>query len=498
MEGIRRRFGTVRALDDASLRLAPGEVHGVLGENGAGKTTLLEILGGHLAADAGRMTVGGDVYRPRSAREAWSRGIGMVHQHFTLVPRLSVLENLALGGRGGWGGFGPLRLSGTRDRARRLMERTGLEVPLDRPLEALGVGDGQRVEILKVLLRDPSILVLDEPTAVLAPPEVAGLLDLVRGLAREGRTVVLVAHKLDEVLAVADRVTVLRRGRTVLEADRAEVDAGTLARAMVGRGAPDVRAPSVSVSGPGPAAVEARSDVGEPVLVLDAVEVQPGQGRAGLRDVTLEVRRGEVVGVAGVEGNGQRELARVATGLLGPDRGRVKIPSEPGFIPQDRRREGLVLDFDLAENLALAFQNDPAMRRGPFLAWRRIRRRAADLLRRFDVRGGGAGTPARSLSGGNQQRVVVARELERSRDLLVAENPTRGLDVAAEAYLHHRLRQLRRRPEPPGILLVSTDLDEVLALSDRVFVMVRGRLLPVPASERTRDAVGSRMLVGDT
>ncbi|MGD2070312.1 MAG: ATP-binding cassette domain-containing protein, partial [Gemmatimonadota bacterium] len=309
LSGVRKRFGATVALDGAHLSVDAGEVHGVLGENGAGKTTLLEILAGHLRPDAGEIRIGGSTVHLSGPREAWSLGVGMVHQHFTLVPRLSVIENLALGVRGrAWGLALPLER--VRRRLAELRERTGLDVPRDARVEDLGVGERQRVEILKVLLRDPSILVLDEPTAVLAPPEVERLLALLRSLAGEGRAVVLVAHKLDEILGVADRVTVLRDGRTVLRGPRSDVDAGRLARAMVGEGDAARGAASggegAGEGGPAEAGGRAfpREAKGEVVARLEGVRrLRPG-GAPALEDVSLEVRRGEVVGVAGVEGNG--------------------------------------------------------------------------------------------------------------------------------------------------------------------------------------------------
>lgn len=494
MEGVRKHYGSVAALDGARLELAGGEVHGVLGENGAGKTTLLEILGGLVHPDEGTIEVDGRPVRIRTPREAWRSGIGMVHQHFTLVPRLTVLENLALGRRSRARGLA-LPLADLRVRASGLMDRTGLDVELDAPVESLGVGRQQRVEILKVLLRDPRVLVLDEPTAVLSPAEVDGLLSLLGRLARREdparslddaphrRAVVMVAHKLDEVLAVADRVTVLRAGRTVLEAGRDEVDASVLARAMVGR---DVDAPARQ---PG-------SGHGDEVVArLDGVEVHT-ERRSGLRGVHLWVSRGEIVGVAGVEGNGQRALALVLAGRRAPDAGTVSIPRDPGFIPQDRRREGLIPGFDLAENVALARHLYPAFRRGPFLRWGALRRTTREAMERFGIRAPGPSTPAAALSGGNQQRVVVARELGRHPDLLVAENPTRGLDVAGEAFVHRELLALRERPAPPGIVLISTDLDEVFRLADRIFVMVRGELQAVPPGRWSREGVGALMLSG--
>jgi simple sugar transport system ATP-binding protein len=510
MEGIEKRFGRVTALMGARLAARAGEVHCVLGENGAGKTTLLSVLAGTASADAGTVRLDGARVRVRTPREAWRHGVGMVHQHFALVPRFSVLENLALGHRSTRAGFG-LPLEHIARRATGLAEETGLVVPFHRRVEDLGVGDRQRAEILKVLLREPRVLILDEPTAVLAPPEVRRLLALLRRLAGQGRAVLLVAHKLDEVLAVADRVTVLRHGATVLEAVRSEVDAHVLATAMLG--GTGVRTDEVGVAGRVDTGPEVASD-GTPengtdmatgvsphaaaeVATLSGVTLVGPAGERLLDDVSLRVWRGEIVGVAGVEGNGQRELARVLAARQPVADGTARVPADAAFIPQDRRREGLVLEMSLAENVALALQRDARYRRGPFLSWRRIRQRTADLMREHDIRAPGPDTRAGTLSGGNQQRLVVARELEGGPALLVAENPTRGLDVAGAAAVRERLRALRDRGrEGPGIVLVSTDLDEVLALADRLVVIVRGRLIAVPDSARTRDAVGRLMLSG--
>jgi simple sugar transport system ATP-binding protein len=424
----------------------------------------------------------------------------MVHQHTALVPRFTVLENLALGQRGARRGFA-LPLASVEGRARALAEATGLDVPLGRAVEELGVGDRQRAEILKVLLREPGVLILDEPTAVLSPPEVERLLALLRDLAAGGRAVLLVAHKLDEVLAVADRVTVLRRGRTVLEATREEVDAERLARAMVGgsslEGLGPVGVGEPALGGPGG---PQRPRPGAAVVALHDVDVVGPHGETVLDGVNLEVRWGEIVGVAGVEGNGQRQLARVAAARQRPHRGRVDAPPDPAFVPQDRRQEGLIAAFSLQENVALALHRDPRFRRGPrgaLLDWPALGRRTRELLTEFAIEAPGPATRAGDLSGGNQQRLVVARELARDALLLVAENPTRGLDVAATVEVHKRLRALPGRPGGGGgVLLVSTDLDEVLALADRVLVLVRGRLYDVPEAERTREGIGRRMLSG--
>lgn len=473
------------ALDGARLDAFAGEVHALLGENGAGKTTLLSVLAGLVAPDAGSVRLDGVEVRARSPRQAWRQGIGMVHQHFALVDRMTVLENLALG-RAGSGLR--LDLAAIRREATALAASVRLEVDLDAPVEGLGVGERQRAEILKVLLRDPGVLVLDEPTAVLSPGEVQGLLALLRRLAAEGRAVVLVAHKLDEVLAVADRVTVLRRGRTVLEAARAEVDARALAAAMVGE---EAVGDLVAGSREGARAV-GLADAPAPVAALRDAGVG---GR--LAGVDLEVRPGEIVGIAGVEGNGQGALARLLAGRAVADRGRVEVPAEVAFIPQDRHREGLVGGFTLTENVALGLHRSPRFRRGPLLRWSALRRRTRELMERYRITAPGPRARASALSGGNQQRLVVARELEGDPALIVAENPTRGLDVAAAAFVHRVLRERVGAERPAAVVLISTDLDEILSLADRVFVLVRGRLRPVPAEARTREGVGARMLDAD-
>jgi general nucleoside transport system ATP-binding protein len=334
------------------------------------------------------------------------------------------------------------------------------------------------------------VVILDVPSAVLAPREVESLLALLRTLAAEGRSIILVAHKLDEVLSVADRVTVLRDGRTVLEAARSDVDAPRLVAAMVGSTG-TAEAAEVQLE---PTAHDARPESVGPghdvVARLQGVSVRGTRGEMALKGVDLEIRRGEIVGVAGVEGNGQAELAQVVAGRRAPDEGTATLPDEPGFIPQDRTNEGLIADFTITENVALNSQRRAEYRSGPLLRWAAIRERAWDLIRTYSLRAPSPDAQARALSGGNQQRVVVAREVAAGPELLVAENPTRGVDVTAAAFVHRQLEQM----DNAGVLLISTDLDEVLRLSDRVLVITRGRLLSVPSDNRTREEVGRMML----
>ena len=498
LSGIRKTFGRVVALEDGSLSARPGEVHALLGENGAGKTTLMGVLGGMIRPDGGRMHVAGRAVRFSSPRDAAAAGVGMVHQHFTLVPALTVLENVALGLT--WDRLGlRLPMDEVGIRLEGLAEETGLRVDPAARVGTLSVGARQRVEILRVLAGDPSVLILDEPTAVLAPPEIESLFRVLRRLAASGRTVILIAHKLDEVLAVGDRFTVLRHGRTVFEADRGAVEAQALAAAMIGedRTSEDDRARPEPKRPPGE----------RPVAELIGVAARNPAGGQALRGVDLRVARGEIVGVAGVEGNGQRELARVLAGLDPPETGTVRLPEDAGWIPQDRTVEGLISELGLPQNVALALHESPEFRRwGGVLDWPAIEDSTRTLVDRFDVRAEGLQQRAGSLSGGNSQKVVVGRELLRSRDLLIAENPTRGLDVGATAFVRGELLRLRAGlgiggPEgalPPGIVLISNDLDEVLDLSDRVLVLLRGVLTPVPAERVDRGSIGRMMLGVET
>lgn len=472
LHGIHKRFGRVVALDDARLEVRAGEVHGVLGANGAGKSTLLNILGGMIRADEGVIEIDGRAVDLRSPNDAWAHGVALVHQHFALVPALTAIENLALG-----------RGTGTsvREAAERVMERTGLSVPLDAEVSELSVGDRQRIEILKALLREPSVLVLDEPTAVLTPQEVERLFHLTRELAATGTSVVLVAHKLDEVLAVSDRVTVFRDGRTVRTDDSAGIEPTVLVEAMIGSGEAPPVAPPVAVERSGAPVLS----VHKASLVIDGV--------TRLDEVSLEAWPGEIVGIAGVEGNGQRELAHLVVGLVEPSDGSVDAPGDVGFVPQDRTHEGLIGSFDLTENVGLALHRADGFLRGSRIVWDAVESEARRIIEAFGIVTPSPDVAVGTLSGGNQQRVVIGRETTVPRELFVAENPTRGLDVAAAGFVRSELVRMAR--EGVAVVVLSTDLDEVIELSTRVMVLSRGRLTPV-AGRRSRESIGALMLGG--
>jgi ABC-type uncharacterized transport system ATPase subunit len=480
LTGIHRRFGSVHALRGADFTLLPGELHALLGENGAGKTTLMRVAAGLVRHDAGEIRIGGVARSALSPRSARQLGVGMVHQHFTSVPAFTVAENVALAA--GW----PVAPGPLRSRVLELGERVGLPLDPDARVERLSVGVRQRLEIVKALAASPGILLLDEPTAVLAPSEVGELLQVIRRFTAAGGAAVLITHKLDEALAVADRVTVLRRGAVVLTGMVAEHTASSLAVAMIGEGDTEDEAER----GAG-----GRPDATAPVRIrIEALDVARDDGLGiALRDASLEVRAGEIVGLAAVEGNGQRELLRAVAGRLPPLRGRREVAEPIAFIPEDRTTEGLIPDMTLTENLVLGASGSEAWVSGGRIDWSAATDSMAALLREYAVSAPGPGVSAAELSGGNQQRIVVARELSRSPRVVVAENPTRGLDIRATAAIHARLR--RAAADGAAVLVYSSDLDEVLQLATRVVVASRGSLLSPPAGA-TRDAVGELMLAG--
>jgi len=503
LDGIRREYGSVIALDAASLSVERGEVHALLGENGAGKSTLMKIVYGLEQPDAGTMRVDGVITQVRSPRDAMRRGIGMVQQHFALVDALTVAENVALGGSG------RLDLRATRARIREISADAGLPIDPDARAGTLAVGAQQRVEIVKALSRNTTILILDEPTAVLAPQEASELLSWTRRFAASGGTVILIAHKLREVLNVADRITVLRKGRTVFTSRAADATESILADAMLGAssvavpdsiaGAVPTRETTVRTTARATARTTARTTARMParttgpsaarigdVLVLEHVGVDDAQGVQRLRDASITVRAGEILGVAAVEGAGQHELLRVMAGRTTPTRGSVTLPSEVGFAPEDRHRDAVVLDATLTENVALK----GAGRRQGIMRWNALRDATRMLMHGRDVRASDEEAVMQTLSGGNQQKLVLGRELADAPAALVVENPTRGLDIRATADVHAALRSAR--DEGTAVIVYSSDLDEVLALADRVIVVAAGRVREVPAADR--DSVGRAML----
>lgn len=490
MEGITKRFGALVADDRVSFDVRAGEVHALLGENGAGKTTLMKILYGLLQPDEGRIVFEGRPVSIRSPHEAVALGIGMVHQKFMLVPNLTALENVVLGL--------PTRrpplldLRSARERLVGLATEYGLAIDPDLPVWQLSVGAQQRLEILKALFRGARLLVLDEPTAVLTPLEVGQLFRVIRQLAAEGRGIVFISHKLAEVEEISDRVTVLRQGRVTGSLPTREATPRLLATMMVGR--------EVSLERVGPP-----SEGGTPVLVLEDVRCLTDRRTIGLRGVSLTVRASEIVGVAGVDGNGQRELVECIVGLRPTTGGRISIAGEPpgralrrpglvGLIPEDRYLQGLVPDFSVAENLVLRAHARPPFSMAGWLRWAAIRRNAVEQIARHDIRCPGPEAPVRRLSGGNQQKVIVARETRDEPALFVAAQPTRGLDVGAVENVLTLLR--RQRDRGAAVLLISTELPELFAVSDRIVVMHNGRLMGEVPPDPDRLAEVGEMMMG--
>ena len=483
MKGITKQFPGVLANDSVDLDLRSGEIHALIGENGAGKSTLMRVLYGLYPPDEGQILVRGKPVRIGSPRDAIAFGIGMVHQHFVLVDRFTVTENVVLGAEGG--AFVDYKEAGEKVAA---IGRTyGLAVDPNARVEDLSVGQEQRVEILKALYRGVDILILDEPTAVLTPSETAELFDNLRRLRADGKTVVFISHKLDEVLEIADRITVLRRGRVVGETTPAETSKPRLAEMMVGR--PVLFRLDKPVV-----------EIGDPVLAVEGLSL-----KGKLEEVSFEVRSGEILGVAGVEGNGQRELAECLIGLRHPDGGRVLVHGEDvsrlpvgevreqgvAFIPDDRQERGLVLNMTVWENSVLGRQSRRQYSEHGLLAIRKIKEMASRLIKQFDVRARGIGVDAATLSGGNQQKLILARELEDRPRLLIASQPTRGLDVGAIEFVWRQILDQKARGN--AVLLISAELEEIYELSDRILTIYEGRITGEYAPDAPAEEIGIGM-----
>jgi ABC-type uncharacterized transport system ATPase subunit len=498
LSGIDKSFGAIMANRSASLEVMPGEIHALVGENGAGKSTLMRILGGLMKPDAGRVEVNGRDVTGWSTNDAIAAGIGIVHQHFMLVPTITVAENLVLGCEPKKRGV-VLDYSRAADDVRKLSSETGLVIAPERLVSDLSVGEAQRVEILKVLFRGARILVLDEPTAVLSPPEVRELWAVLRRLRDNGDTIVLITHRLDEVVELSDTITVMRAGRTVTRIKTSETTPAEIARMMVGR---DVSLSAGKRVQPTARPKDVRPDQG---LNVRNVGITGSHGVRVVDGVSFKVQSGEILGIAGVEGNGQTELIEALAGLRtvasgeilidGTDitRRPVAVRHDAGLshIPEDRHRRGLILEYTVADNLILGLQKYFAKR--GVIDGDRVLVHAVEEISSFDIRPANPLLPARALSGGNQQKVVVAREMGRSFSVLLASQPTRGVDVGAIEFIHQQL--LEARAKGKAILLVSAELNEVLALSDRIAVMYRGKFAVVmPAAEASEEVLGEYMI----
>ena len=493
LRGITKAYPGTVANDHIDFDLRRREVHALLGENGAGKTTLMNILYGLAKPDEGEIILNGERITFSSPKDAIERGIGMVHQHFMLIPVMTVAENIVLGIEPSDKGF--LDYDAARVRVREIARRFGFQIDPDARIEDIGVGQQQRVEILKALYRNAGILILDEPTAVLTPQEATEFFGILETLKREGISIIFISHKLNEVLEIADRVTVLRRGKRIETVPIEGATQESLARAMVGR--------EVLLR-----VEKAPAQTGDVLLEIEGLQVFDDREIEKVRGVSMSVRAGEIVGIAGVDGNGQSELIDAITGLRKIERGKVRIAGKDlahatardvldsgiGHIPEDRQRRGLVLQFSIAENIALHdFRKPPNARLG-WLYPRRLIQKARTLIREFDVRGGRPETPASALSGGNQQKVILAREIDRDPKVLIAAQPTRGLDVGAIEVVHARL--IAERNEGVGILLVSLELEEILSLSDRILVLFEGAIVGEYLPSVTEDELGIAMTGG--
>lgn len=508
LRNVTKTFGDFVAVDSVDFELQAGEIHAILGENGAGKSTLMNLIYGLYQPSAGRIYVTDREnwrrrLRAKSPRDAIANGIGMVHQHFMLIENLTVAENIALalgqleGKRKDRPAFWFKKETAIRI-TEELSERFGLTVDPAALVRSLSVGLKQRVEILKALAVDARILILDEPTAVLSPQEVEGFFTILRKLQADGRAIIFISHKMKEVLSISDRITVLRRGKKVYLGKTGELTARELAREMIGE---DINEVERSTS------PHLESESPEDVLQLSSLTVLGSRNEIAVSDVSMETRRGEIVGIAGVDGNGQRELAEAIMGLRHTASGTINIlGTNPkginavrhrgvGYIPEDRQTTGVIAAFSVTENLLLNVTHLENIAQWNVLNQKRKRETAEQLISDYDIRPPNPDIPASSLSGGNQQKIVLAREISLQPDLLIAVNPTRGLDVNAARYVHENL--LAQRDKKKSVLLISTELDEVLLLSDRLFVMSRGKLIEATAQRNDIEALGL-LMTGET
>lgn len=492
LRGITKRFGTLVANDSIDLTVNPGEIHALLGENGAGKSTLMNVLYGLYTADEGQILLDDKPQDFHGPGDAMAAGIGMVHQHFMLIPVFTVAENVALGHEP-TKALGALDTAKARQQVIEISERFGFNVDPDALVEDLPVGVQQRVEIIKALSRDAKVLVLDEPTAVLTPQETDELMEIMRQLASSGTSIVFITHKLREVKAVADTITVIRLGKVV---GSASPDASTseLASLMVGREV------ELTIS-------KKQAELGDVILKVEDIAALDDRGQRAVDGVSFEVRGGEVLAVAGVQGNGQTELAEVLLGLRSSlsGRGQIELAGQDvtdasvrarldiglGYVPEDRKKDGLVSEFTIAENMMLNASYKSRFTKGLSINFPARAKISADLVEEFDVRTPSIDTPAGNLSGGNQQKVVVARELSRDVNLLIAAQPTRGVDVGSIEFIHEQI--ISERDAGKAVLLISTELDEVLALADRIAVMYRGKIVGIVEPSATREQLGKLM-----
>jgi simple sugar transport system ATP-binding protein len=497
MTAITKKFGDFVASDAIDLTVHRGEVHALLGENGAGKTTLMNILYGILQPTSGAIRINGRELRVTDPNVAIRHGIGMVHQHFMLVETFTVTENIVLGNE-------PTRRFGVLDMAKagqevaELSERYGLAVDPQALIQDLSVGSQQRVEILKTLYRGAEILILDEPTAVLTPPEIRELVGIIRNLTAAGKSIIIITHKLGEIKQVADFCTIIRRGRHIDTVEVSSVSEAELASRMVGR--------EVSFK------VEKNKRLpGEKVLEIRRLCVEGGRGILAVNNLDLDLRKGEILGIAGVDGNGQSELIEALTGLRRVKSGTITMRGKsianlpPGqiinlhkiaHIPEDRQKRGLVFEFDIAENMILQRYGKPPFSSGFSLLWKNIYQNAERLMKKFDIRPQNPAIPARALSGGNQQKMIIAREVSHEPELLIAAQPTRGLDVGAIEYVHRAL--VAERDRGKAVLLISFELDEVLNVSDRIAVIYEGRIVGVLEAEDVDENQVGLMMAGGT